>query len=159
MLRDLQRRSGEGYVSPSLIATIYAGLDTKDRAFEFLERARQERAAGTSRGRSRRTHGSTTFAPTPPSSPFFAASACHSSRATASHTNSYTAAGRGALRPDVAGCESQRDAASELRVGEIGSARGVDRVHGRFVEVVGRGIAAARRKGAEADPPTAVTAP
>jgi tetratricopeptide (TPR) repeat protein len=43
MLRDLQRRSSEGYVSPYLIATIYAGLDNKDRAFEFLEKARQER--------------------------------------------------------------------------------------------------------------------
>ncbi len=41
MLRDLQRR--EGYVSPYLIATIYAGLDNKDRAFEFLEKARRER--------------------------------------------------------------------------------------------------------------------
>jgi serine/threonine-protein kinase len=43
MLRDLQRRSSEGYVSPYMIATIYAGLDNKDRAFEFLEKARQER--------------------------------------------------------------------------------------------------------------------
>ena len=39
MLRDLQRRSSEGYVSSYLIATIYAGLDDKDRAFEFLEKA------------------------------------------------------------------------------------------------------------------------
>jgi tetratricopeptide (TPR) repeat protein len=44
MLRDLQRRSSEGYVSPYLIATIYAGLDNKDKAFEFLEKARQERS-------------------------------------------------------------------------------------------------------------------
>jgi hypothetical protein len=43
MLRDLQRRS-EGYVSPYLIATIYAGLDKKDKAFEMLEKARQERS-------------------------------------------------------------------------------------------------------------------
>ena len=43
MLRDLQRRSSEGYVSPYMIATIYAGLGDKDRAFEFLEKARQER--------------------------------------------------------------------------------------------------------------------
>ena len=42
MLRDLQRRSREDYVSPYMIATIYAGLDNKDKAFEFLEKARQE---------------------------------------------------------------------------------------------------------------------
>lgn len=43
MLRDLQLRSSKGYVSSYLIATIYAGLDNKDRAFELLEKARQER--------------------------------------------------------------------------------------------------------------------
>jgi hypothetical protein len=40
LLRDLQRR--EGYVSPYLIATIYAGLGDKDKALELLEKARQE---------------------------------------------------------------------------------------------------------------------
>jgi len=44
MLRDLQRRSREGYVSPYLIATIYAGLGDKDKALELLEKARQQRS-------------------------------------------------------------------------------------------------------------------
>lgn len=43
MLRDLERKASDGYVSPYMIATIYAGLGNKDRAFEFLERACQER--------------------------------------------------------------------------------------------------------------------
>jgi TolB-like protein/DNA-binding winged helix-turn-helix (wHTH) protein/Tfp pilus assembly protein PilF len=43
ILRDLERKSKSGYVSPYMIATIYAGLGDKDRAFEFLEKAYQER--------------------------------------------------------------------------------------------------------------------
>jgi tetratricopeptide (TPR) repeat protein len=44
MLRDLERKSKDGYVSPYLIATIYAGLADKDKAFEFLEKAYQQRS-------------------------------------------------------------------------------------------------------------------
>lgn len=44
ILRDLERKSKSVYVSPYMIATIYAGLGEKDRAFEFLEKAYQERA-------------------------------------------------------------------------------------------------------------------
>jgi hypothetical protein len=43
LLRDLERNPGTGYVSPYLVATIYAGLANKDKAFEFLEKAYQER--------------------------------------------------------------------------------------------------------------------
>jgi tetratricopeptide (TPR) repeat protein len=43
ILRDLERKSKSDYVSPYMIATIYAGLGDKDRAFEFLEKAYQER--------------------------------------------------------------------------------------------------------------------
>jgi TolB-like protein/DNA-binding winged helix-turn-helix (wHTH) protein/Flp pilus assembly protein TadD len=42
ILREFERRS-EGYVSPYMIATIYAGLGDKDRAFEFLTKAYRER--------------------------------------------------------------------------------------------------------------------
>jgi TolB-like protein/DNA-binding winged helix-turn-helix (wHTH) protein/Flp pilus assembly protein TadD len=44
ILRDLEQRSANMYVSPYLLATIYAGLDEKDRAFEFLEKAFEERS-------------------------------------------------------------------------------------------------------------------
>ena len=44
ILSDLLRQSKTNYVSPYMIATIYAGLGDKDRAFEFLERAHQERS-------------------------------------------------------------------------------------------------------------------
>jgi TolB-like protein/DNA-binding winged helix-turn-helix (wHTH) protein/Flp pilus assembly protein TadD len=44
ILRDLEQKSKSGYVSPYMIATIYAGLGKKDKAFEFLERAYQERS-------------------------------------------------------------------------------------------------------------------
>jgi adenylate cyclase len=40
---ELQRRSRTSYVSPYMIATIYAGLGDQDKAFEFLEKAHQER--------------------------------------------------------------------------------------------------------------------
>ena len=45
ILRDLERQESKGaFVSPYMIATIYAGLGQKDRAFEFLEKAYLERA-------------------------------------------------------------------------------------------------------------------
>ena len=44
ILRDLERKSKSAYVSPYLIATIYAGLGEKDRAFELLEKAYAERS-------------------------------------------------------------------------------------------------------------------
>ena len=43
-LRDFDRKSKTAYVSPYLIATIYAGLGDKDKAFEFLEKAYEERS-------------------------------------------------------------------------------------------------------------------
>ncbi len=43
ILHELERRSKSVYVSPYIIATIYAGLGDKDRAFGFLEKAYQER--------------------------------------------------------------------------------------------------------------------
>jgi TolB-like protein/DNA-binding winged helix-turn-helix (wHTH) protein/Flp pilus assembly protein TadD len=44
ILRDLEQKSKTVYVSPYVIATVYAGLRDKDRAFEFLEKAYQERS-------------------------------------------------------------------------------------------------------------------
>jgi TolB-like protein/DNA-binding winged helix-turn-helix (wHTH) protein len=44
ILRDLERESKSAYFPPYLVATIYAGLGQKDRAFEFLEEAYLERA-------------------------------------------------------------------------------------------------------------------
>jgi TolB-like protein/DNA-binding winged helix-turn-helix (wHTH) protein/Tfp pilus assembly protein PilF len=44
MLRDLEQKSGTVYVSPYLIATMYAGLGDKDTAFKFLEKAYQEKS-------------------------------------------------------------------------------------------------------------------
>ncbi len=44
ILHDFERKSKSGYVSPYMIATIYAGLGERDKAFEFLERAYQERS-------------------------------------------------------------------------------------------------------------------
>jgi tetratricopeptide (TPR) repeat protein len=43
ILRDLERKSKTSHVSPYMIATVYAGLGDKDKAFEFLEKAYQER--------------------------------------------------------------------------------------------------------------------
>jgi tetratricopeptide (TPR) repeat protein len=48
ILRELQQRSKTSYVSPYMIATIYAGLGEKDRAFEFLEKAYRERSSDIS---------------------------------------------------------------------------------------------------------------
>jgi eukaryotic-like serine/threonine-protein kinase len=44
LLRELQRRSEIAYVSPYMIAAIHAGLGDKDRAFEFLGKALQEKS-------------------------------------------------------------------------------------------------------------------
>jgi len=44
ILHDLEKKPKSAYVSPYMIATIYAGLGDKDKAFEFLERAYQERS-------------------------------------------------------------------------------------------------------------------
>jgi tetratricopeptide (TPR) repeat protein len=44
ILRDVKQKSKSGYVSPYMIATIYAGLGEKDRALELLEQAYQERS-------------------------------------------------------------------------------------------------------------------
>jgi len=43
LLRELERNPGNGYVSPYLLATIYAGLGDEDKAFALLEDAYQER--------------------------------------------------------------------------------------------------------------------
>jgi tetratricopeptide (TPR) repeat protein len=48
ILRELQLRSKTSYVSPHMIATIYAGLGEKDRAFEFLEKAYREKSSDIS---------------------------------------------------------------------------------------------------------------
>src|SRR6266446_6835641 len=48
ILHDFERKSKSGYVSPYMIATIYAGLGEKDKAFAFLERAYQERSLDVS---------------------------------------------------------------------------------------------------------------
>jgi hypothetical protein len=48
ILRDLERKSKSGYVSPYIMATVYAGLGEKEKAFEFLERAYQERSLDVS---------------------------------------------------------------------------------------------------------------
>ena len=44
ILRDLLRQSKNSYVSPYMIATIYAGLGDKNKAFEFLEKGFQEKS-------------------------------------------------------------------------------------------------------------------
>jgi TolB-like protein/DNA-binding winged helix-turn-helix (wHTH) protein/Flp pilus assembly protein TadD len=44
ILRDLEQKSKSAYVSPYILATVYAGLGEKEKAFEFLERAFQERS-------------------------------------------------------------------------------------------------------------------
>jgi TolB-like protein/DNA-binding winged helix-turn-helix (wHTH) protein len=44
ILRDLERRSKSGHVSPYILATIYAGLGEKDGAFQYLEKAYDERS-------------------------------------------------------------------------------------------------------------------
>ncbi len=44
ILTDLQRESRTIYVSPYMIAIVWAGLGNKDRAFEFLEKAYDEKS-------------------------------------------------------------------------------------------------------------------
>jgi serine/threonine protein kinase/tetratricopeptide (TPR) repeat protein len=44
ILNELQGQSKVTYVSPYMIAVIYSGLGQKDKAFEFLEKAYQERS-------------------------------------------------------------------------------------------------------------------
>jgi len=44
ILRELQRQSKVTYVSAYMIAVIYSGLGQNDKAFEFLEKAYQERS-------------------------------------------------------------------------------------------------------------------
>jgi eukaryotic-like serine/threonine-protein kinase len=44
ILADLLRQAKTNYVSPYMIATIYAGLGDKHKAFEFLEKAYQEKS-------------------------------------------------------------------------------------------------------------------
>jgi len=45
ILREWQLRSRTSYVSPYMIATVYASSGDKDKAFEFLEKAYQERSS------------------------------------------------------------------------------------------------------------------
>lgn len=45
ILHDLQSRAEINYISPYMVATIYASLGDKDKAFEYLERAYQERSS------------------------------------------------------------------------------------------------------------------
>jgi tetratricopeptide (TPR) repeat protein len=44
VLRDLEQESTKVYVSPYLIATLYATLGDKDKAFKFLEKAYLEKS-------------------------------------------------------------------------------------------------------------------
>ncbi|MGA9355611.1 MAG: winged helix-turn-helix domain-containing protein [Terriglobales bacterium] len=44
VLRDLQQESAKVYVSPYLIATLYASLGDKDKAFKFIEKAYVEKS-------------------------------------------------------------------------------------------------------------------
>jgi tetratricopeptide (TPR) repeat protein len=44
ILKRLQQAAGTSYVSPYMIATIYAGLGEKDKALEYLEKAYEERS-------------------------------------------------------------------------------------------------------------------
>jgi TolB-like protein/DNA-binding winged helix-turn-helix (wHTH) protein/Tfp pilus assembly protein PilF len=48
ILRDLERRSKDNYISPYVLATIYAGLREKDKAFQYLEKAYDERSLDVS---------------------------------------------------------------------------------------------------------------
>jgi adenylate cyclase len=43
-LAELPQQSKVSYVPPYMIAAIYSGLGQKDKAFEFLERAYQEKS-------------------------------------------------------------------------------------------------------------------
>ncbi len=45
ILQDLLRQMKTSYVSPYMVATVYAGLGEKEKAFSFLEKAYQERSS------------------------------------------------------------------------------------------------------------------
>ena len=45
ILDDFLQQSGTGYVSPYMIAVVYAGLGNKDKAFEYLGKAYKERSS------------------------------------------------------------------------------------------------------------------
>jgi len=45
LLREWQHQSESNYISPYMIATVYASLEEKDKAFEYLEKAYQERSS------------------------------------------------------------------------------------------------------------------
>jgi hypothetical protein len=44
ILGELQRQSKVAYVSPYMMAVIYSGLGQREKAFEFLEKAYEERS-------------------------------------------------------------------------------------------------------------------
>jgi TolB-like protein/DNA-binding winged helix-turn-helix (wHTH) protein/Tfp pilus assembly protein PilF len=44
ILRDLELKSKDTYISPYILATVYAGLGEKDKAFQFLQKACEERS-------------------------------------------------------------------------------------------------------------------
>jgi tetratricopeptide (TPR) repeat protein len=44
ILRDLEQRSASREISPYIVATIYAGLGERQKAFDYLERAYRERS-------------------------------------------------------------------------------------------------------------------
>jgi TolB-like protein/DNA-binding winged helix-turn-helix (wHTH) protein/Flp pilus assembly protein TadD len=48
ILLDLEQQSKSGYVSPYMIAAIYAGLGDRDKSFEFMEKAFQEKSLDAS---------------------------------------------------------------------------------------------------------------
>ncbi len=48
ILHDLQRQSKTKYISPYVIATVYAGLGHKDKAFAYLDQAFQQRSSDLS---------------------------------------------------------------------------------------------------------------
>ena len=45
IVHQFLRQSETSYVSPYMVATVYAGLGEKDKAFEYLEKAYQERSS------------------------------------------------------------------------------------------------------------------
>jgi TolB-like protein/DNA-binding winged helix-turn-helix (wHTH) protein len=50
ILHDFERKSKSAQISPYLMATMFASLGDKDRAFEFLEKAYQERSLDMTEG-------------------------------------------------------------------------------------------------------------
>jgi hypothetical protein len=45
ILQEWQRQSETSYASPYMTATVYAGLGEKNKAFEYLEKAYQEKSS------------------------------------------------------------------------------------------------------------------